>query len=63
MADRTPDEIDAMREAAAIGCNFDGVNCIAWKGDPAVMICVEPMMTVSLVTSLSPTAWTVTLAT
>lgn len=48
MADRTTAEIDALREAAGIGCNFDGVNCIAWKGDPAVMISVEPMMTVSL---------------
>src|SRR5690606_34390186 len=43
----TPSEIGALRAAASIGCNFDGVNCIAWKGDPAVMICVEPMMTVS----------------
>lgn len=47
VADRTPSEIGALRAAASIGCNFDGVNCIAWKGDPAVMICVEPMMTVS----------------
>lgn len=47
MADRTTDEIDALRAAADIGCNFDSVNCIAWKGDPAVMISVEPMMTVT----------------
>ena len=47
---RTTEEIEALRVAAGIYCGFDGVNCIAWKGEPATMISVEPMMTISLET-------------
>ena len=47
MADRTVEEIETLREAAGLYVGFDRGQCVAWKGEPPVVICAEPMMTAS----------------
>ena len=48
MAYRTMDEVDALCRAAGFAITHDGVHMALRKGDPGVVISMEPMMTVAL---------------
>lgn len=48
MADRSVEEIGALCRAAQFCHHFAAGKLTMWKGSPSVLICVEPMMTMSL---------------